>query len=1532
MLPCNFMNPESTFFLKIKKLKVFSILVCLMLSTLVANASHIFGLDFYYKYVSGNTYTIYLAVYGDCSGAAFGSLSTSTPQIDIYNGNTYVTTINLTVQAPTDGVEVTPVCPGEAANTTCVNTSGTIPGVKLFIYSANYTVSGPAPAWRFIFEGNMGTGASAGRSNSITNILVGTAGSIIELTDTLNNTTYNNSSATFTTIATPFYCINQPANFNPGAVEPPGDSLRYYLVPAIDASTGSSVTYVAPYTATAPLAVATGTFSFSNSTGQLSFTPNAIQKSLVVYNVEEYRGGVLQGTSQREMTIVVLNTCTSSPPDGSITGATAGSVSGGGTELNICNNIGPFSFEINPTDAGSDITMTVSGLPTGATFNIVNNGTTAPLGTFTWNTTGVAPGTYTFYIDYQNNACPLSNTQTVAYTITVYPSPSEAVSIITPATCIAKAIFHVTPSGSFSPYTVSEIEGTTTIQTISGVTGMITDSVAAGTYIIRITNPDGCYADTTITITEPHPPTPSVAVTAPLCPEGSTGSATITGTGGLLPYTYAIGGGAYSSSNTFSGLSAGSYTLYIKDANGCIKDTTVTIPAAVPILANIYIASPLCNNFADGSVMISAYNSISPYTYAIGSGAYSSDSLFTSLAQGTYVFHIENGNGCIVDTSITLTDSIYIGATFTIANVLCNGGTGLIVVNGTGSATSYTYAYNTSPFSSSDTFILSSGTYTISVMDANSCLFDTSVSLTQPAPGIITPTINNVSCNGGNNGSIIVAASGGTPAYTYNISGGAFGISNTFNSLVAGTYTLQVEDANGCVYSDTVTVTQPTAIIIDSVSIHMPFCYDGNNGSVHVYATGGTPPYTYAEGTGAYATSATITGLSAGSNIIHVKDANGCIKDTTVTISQPSIIVPHAFVKAAVCNTLANGQVTLSASGGTPGYTYAIGSGSYFSGTVFTPLAAGTYTFSIKDANGCVVDTTINVIDSLHISATFAITPALCHDSASGVIIVNGIGGTSPYTYAIGTGVYTVTNTFTGLISANYNIHIKDNNGCIDDTSVNVGQPAAIVPHITITEPSCFGYNNAKVVVFASGGTPAYLYSLDNGSYGSADTFTSLYSGIDTIAIKDNNGCIRDTTFTIHQPTQLTISGLVLTNILCFGGSDGMVAVTASGATPPYFYEANGGVWQNSNVLTGMIAGFQNIQVKDNNGCIVDTIVTLTQPQPLLIASIDSINPTCQGYKDGAITFQMTGGTPPYQYSLDNITFSSSDSIGALAEGTYTFYIKDANGCSIDTTITFTGYPHILIDMVKITGTTCYGLNNGAAQIYANGGVGALSYQLNNNNVSSDTALFTDLYSGTYNIIVIDSKNCMKDTDVFVPQPAALSILLNITPNSCEGLANQGAIVADVTGGTSPYHYAWSSDSTNNFDTAINTNNISGLINATYFVTVRDSNDCMDADTGIVNFNNCCTPLIPNAFTPNGDGKDDIFRILYHGEMQVLDFSIYNRFGQRVFYTENIQNGWDGNFNGVAADIGVYYYFARIICGNSNNNITILKGDVTLIR
>ena len=507
-------------------------------------------MDLFYTWVSGNTYKITLIAYANCgsagAGSAYDALSTNTPAVYIYNGSTYINTIRLAIQAPITGVEITPVCPADLLLTQCTNTSYTIPGIKKFVYTANYTLPATSTVWRFLFTGDMtGTGTYfAGRATSITNI---SSGTYVELVDTLNNSTVHNTSPLLSVVPTPFFCLDNSDNYNPGALDPDGDSLSFALVSGIagtaTSAAGGPVSYTTGFSATAPLAATT--FTFDTRTGQISFYPNALQRSLVVYNVREYRGGVFVGSSQREMTFLVL-TCTTSLPGAGMSTATGGTITDS-THFQICANSGPFSFHISPTgpDTSVYVTMTSAGLPTGSTFNVTGNGTHTPVGTFSWNSTGLAPGSYTFYVTFRDNNCPLSGIQTLAYTVTIMAAPNISYSLITGATCLRKAAVSIIPSGLGAPWKVKVVDAFgDTLSTFTGITAPFTDSLTPGTYTLVVwpTLPSTCKAFVTFTISAPAPPTPSITFTNPSYCGINDGSITISGltpgTSDTIKYTY----------------------------------------------------------------------------------------------------------------------------------------------------------------------------------------------------------------------------------------------------------------------------------------------------------------------------------------------------------------------------------------------------------------------------------------------------------------------------------------------------------------------------------------------------------------------------------------------------------------------------------------------------------------------------------------------------------------------------------------------------------------------------------------------------------------------------------------------------------------------------------------------------------------------------------------------------------------------------------------------------------------------------------
>ena len=475
---------------------VLCIICCLLLSTR-SSATHVFGGELLYTYISGNDYKITLTIYGDCgapSGTTFNSLYSAKPKIFIYNNTMVTDTVRL--QPESLGVEVSPVCPRQLSQTTC--NGGHLVGVKRFIYSKVVTLSGPSANWRFIFPGDMGVESGAGRSNNISNIY-DPGSSIMQLEATLNNTLAANSSPAYSTIPTPFYCININAEYNQGAIDADGDSLAFSLVPGISAVSATNpllnpeVSYIAPYSAESPLDA--GAFSFNALNGQMSFTPGNIQDGLVVNRVTEYRNGVIVGTSEREMTFIISNDCDGIPPSVDITGLSGG-VIGEDKVINVCVGTPRLSFGYLFTNPDADSSLiTYSSLPAGATLSVANNNTPAPGISFSWNTDTAHVGIYTFLLTIKNNHCPISNTQTIACTINVAPQPEVGATLISPTQCVHKAAMQYDLAGGFLPRSLIILQGTNIMGSYTSDYPALIDSLPAGDYKAVVSSNDLCLTE-----------------------------------------------------------------------------------------------------------------------------------------------------------------------------------------------------------------------------------------------------------------------------------------------------------------------------------------------------------------------------------------------------------------------------------------------------------------------------------------------------------------------------------------------------------------------------------------------------------------------------------------------------------------------------------------------------------------------------------------------------------------------------------------------------------------------------------------------------------------------------------------------------------------------------------------------------------------------------------------------------------------------------------------------------------------------------
>jgi gliding motility-associated-like protein len=466
----------------VKNRLLYILAILALLSFGKVHATHIFGGELLYRHLGGNSYRVSLTLYGDCSGSSFKYLDSAAPSIIVYRGTQFYDSIEIGIDGT--GLEVSPVCPDMFDSTACKVPGSTLPGVTRYIYSGNITLP-PFNNWRFAFEGFMGN-SFAGRSNAITNLTK--QSSLMYLEAMLNNSAGPNSSPHYTSIPTPFYCINIAQEYNQGASDPDIDSLGFSLVAALEK--GAPVLYNMPYYEKAPLA--TSDFKYDTLSGQLSFTANKAQNSVVVNKVTEYKNGILVGYSMREMTFIILPNCNNAPPRGSFDGIPIiGGIAPSHNTVNVCVNEPLLEFTIPFTDANNDIiTAIISNVPAGATATVIHNNSTGPLLNFTWNTVSAAPGIYNFYVNLKDNGCPLSSNQTIAYTIRILKRFEMHDSIINPTRCLYKQHTRLIVDYGAFPRVLTVRQGNNVIAVfIDSSKGYIDSLFPVGDYIVDIRSP-----------------------------------------------------------------------------------------------------------------------------------------------------------------------------------------------------------------------------------------------------------------------------------------------------------------------------------------------------------------------------------------------------------------------------------------------------------------------------------------------------------------------------------------------------------------------------------------------------------------------------------------------------------------------------------------------------------------------------------------------------------------------------------------------------------------------------------------------------------------------------------------------------------------------------------------------------------------------------------------------------------------------------------------------------------------------------------
>jgi gliding motility-associated-like protein len=1018
--------------------------------------------------------------------------------------------------------------------------------------------------------------------------------------------------------------------------------------------------------------------------------------------------------------------------------------------------------------------------------------------------TGLSPGTH--YFTVMDNSCiPKAHTDSVVIppgggSLTLNMSPFSV-------SCFggSNGSASVVASGGTAPYTY-------TWTTVPPQTSATATGLPAGNYTVSVTDLNGCSSEQYVTVTQPTQLTSTIpSSTNVSCFGGSNGTAVAAGSGGTPGYTYSWNTVPVQVGITATGLSATTYTVTVSDLNGCSTTSTVTLTQPTALAANgSLITNVSCFGGNNGSVTVTASGGIPGYTYTWspsgGNGVTASN-----LTAGTYTVTVRDLNGCTITSTAVVTQPPVLAANGSlVSNVSCNGGAnGSVTVTANGGSPGYTYTWSPSGGNGVTASNLTAGTYTVTVRDVNGCTITSTAVVTQPAALVAnSSTVANVSCFGGNNGSVSVSVNGGSPGYTYTWSPSG-GNGATASSLTAGTYTVTVRDLNGCSITTTAVVTQPTAVAANTTILANVLCNGGNNGSASVTANGGTPGYSYTW-TPSGGNGATANSLTAGTYTVTVRDLNGCTITSTAIITQPSVLAANGSTLANVlCNGGNNGSVTVSVSGGIPNYSYTW-SPSGGNGATASNLIAGNYSVVVSDANGCTITANAVVTQASTLGSNAAtLTNILCNGGNNGSASVSANGGSPGYSYSWSPSGGNGT-TASNLIAGTYSVVVTDANGCTTVSTAIITEPTILAATAsTVTNVTCFGGSNGSATVSPSGGTSGYTYSwLPSG--GNSPTASNLPIGTYTVIVTDANGCFTGSTATITEPPQLTANGSNVTNVSCFGGSDGSVTVSSSGGNGSYSYSwsPSGG---NAITASNLSIGTYTVTVTDNNGCSVTSLATVTQPLAVAATTDTLTSVSCNGGNDGAAFVLPSGGISPFSFAWTP-SGGSNATASNLAAGNYSVTVTDANGCSIIRTVIIS-QPTPLSLTTSGSVTIC---NSQSTIISATpgGGSAPYAYSWDNGPVTASQTV-SPVSTTNYSVIVTDANGCTITQALTVTVHPPLNITAAATPQICVG--SSGTVSSTAGGGNGgPYSYVWNTGQTTSSFPA------SPVVSTTYTVTLTD--------------------------------------------------------------------------------------------------------------
>jgi hypothetical protein len=718
---------------------------------------------------------------------------------------------------------------------------------------------------------------------------------------------------------------------------------------------------------------------------------------------------------------------------------------------------------------------------------------------------------------------------------------------------------------------------------VSGATTLTPEVNQAGEYQLLVTNTQtGCTNTASVQVNQSAAVGAATTTTAVSCNGASNGSASALATGGNGNYTYVWSNGA--TTETATNLEGGVYVVIITDGEGCTASSTANVAQPTAVAVNATATAQSAVGVNDGTATANPTGGTAPYSFIWNNGETTAQ--ITNLAPGTYIVTVTDGNSCTSVETVTVSAfGCTLVASANSTNLSCfgaNDGSATISIVGGNDPISYAWSNGATTSSIQG---LSAGNYNVEVSDANNCLVALLIVITQPSQVQANSTSTPETASGANDGTATSFPTGGAGDYQYLWSTGATTAGIT--GLAAGQYTVTVTDGNNCSSVQSVTVASFDCAIATTATSVDATCFGAANGSALVALTGGTAPFNYAWSNGA--TTASVSGLPAGSYTVQITDDNGCEVSASVEVGQPAALLSNVVnVVNTICPSDPSGQITTSIEGGTPGYSFNWSNGS--NSQNLSNVTAGNYVLTVTDANACTATVTATVSSSDTEAPAVAANANILTLDASGIATatVNELQVQasdncsvdqitfSPATFNCAqVGLQTITITATdasgNATSVTYDVEVVDNMApvltcpasvtyCSYENVVNYSAPTAV--------DNCL-----------AGGNWAQTAGLPSGSEFPVGSTTQTYQ------FKDQAGNIGSCSFEVVITAPINIT----TTVVNASGTqaNGSIDLSVTGGTGPYTYTwtQDGNPFSNDEDVTNLTAGFYAVVVTDANGC-----------------------------------------------------------------------------------------------------------------------------------------------------------------------------------------------------------------------------------------------------------------------------------------------------------------------------------------------------------